>query len=481
MSCHNLSSPLTVSFINVCSLRRKVAEVSQFVSSRGIHVLGVAETWLNDTICDGEIAIPHFQLFRRDRDHHGGGVAFYCHESLHVHRRRDLENANLELIWIEIQAPGSKSILGCGYRPPSQTMDYWVSFANCVERVLEGPQASTILVGDFNVDMSDPSHHQTLHLKSLLSLLGLTNLVQAPTRVTSMSSKVIDLLLSSCPLSGKCEVIPLDISDHFAILARLPAFANFSHRKGSTRISRPIHRINWAAFNEDLQQELDTLSASWHTDSDIDLMVKDWYASIFCVLNAHAPLREVSCKVRRPCPWLTDELVDLVRNRNKLHRMLMKDQQNDVLRAEHKQARSAARKLDRRLKSLYFKKKCETSDQRKLWEVMNTVTGRSRTTQDPKASIDALSTVFGTVVTDPTRPHNLPLFSGPCDKHSLSSFADVSLCEVEALLASVDAHKAMGSDELPPVSAEAVCHGSSTQSFEDFFCFLVFWCCTQVL
>lgn len=397
------------------------------------------------------MAIPHFQIFRRDRDRHGGGVAFYCHESLHVRRRKDLESDNLELIWIEVQAPGSTSVLGCGYRPPSKPMDYWVSFANCIERAMEGRQASTILLGDFNVDMSDQSNHQSSHLKSLLSLLGLTNLVQAPTRVTSGSATLIDLLLSSCSLSGRCEVIPLDISDHFAVLARLSAFVNFSQRKSRTRLSRPMHRIDWAAFNEDLRQELSTLSASWWTETDVNVMIDDWYDTIFRVLEKHSPLREVRCKVRRPCPWLTDELVRLVRKRNKLHKMLMKDQQNDALRAEHKQARSAARRLDRRLKSLYFMEQCKTSDQRKLWRVINTVTGRSRITQDPKASIRDLSTVFGTVVTDPNRPATLPLLSGPMEEHSLSSFTDISLCEVEALLASVDIHKAMGSDELPPL------------------------------
>eukprot|EP00117_Sycon_ciliatum_P013466 scpid50246/ scgid14122/ len=81
---------------------------------------------------------------------------------------------------------------------------------------------------------------------------------------------------------------------------------------------------------------------------------------------------------RRPCPWVTDELVACVRERDRLHRLLMKNRCNDDLRSQHRTARAKARKLDRSLKNTYFIQQCQTSDQRKLWSVINTVVGRKK-------------------------------------------------------------------------------------------------------
>ena len=43
-------------------------------------------------------------------------------------------------------------------------------------------------------------------------------------------------------------------------------------------------------------------------------------------------------------------LVRLVRERNSLHKLLMRDPQNNALRSQHRQARAVARKEDRRLR-----------------------------------------------------------------------------------------------------------------------------------
>ena len=53
----------------------------------------------------------------------------------------------------------------------------------------------------------------------------------------------------------------------------------------------------------------------------------------------------------------------------------MKNRCNDDLRSQHRTARAKARKLDRSLNNtyMYFIQQCQTSDQRKLWSVINRV------------------------------------------------------------------------------------------------------------
>ena len=232
------------SFINVCCLQNKVDEEDAFLSKNSIQVLGVAETWLKPSITNGEVTIPNYKLYRKDRtSQEGGGVGIYYHNTLQVHRRPDLEN-ELELIWLEIVDQGYRTLLGCGYRPPEKPVIFWTA--------LNGQQDSTVLMGDFNVDYRNPSAPNARHLHNILTSFNLQNFVTSSTRITSTSSSMIDLLLSNNKIEGVCQIIPVDISDHHAILANLPSQRSNIARNRShlpCRLTRQLFRIDWDRFN----------------------------------------------------------------------------------------------------------------------------------------------------------------------------------------------------------------------------------------
>ena len=47
------------------------------VSLHKPDAIAIVETWLSPEIGDSEVAIPNYQLIRRDRDRHGGGIIVY--------------------------------------------------------------------------------------------------------------------------------------------------------------------------------------------------------------------------------------------------------------------------------------------------------------------------------------------------------------------------------------------------------------------
>ena len=445
----------SVGFLNVCSLRRKVAEIEDFISTRGVHILGVAETWLSADVTDREVNIPHFSVFRKDREgRQGGGVAFYCHTSLQVRRRRDLE-CELEMLWLEILAPGRPGnetvLLGCCYRPPSESAGYWDGLESNLETACSGPQTTTVLVGDFNVNFNDA--HAVTPLHHVLNQFNLRNHVTSPTRVTSSTATLLDLFLSTTPIQGVCETIHLDISDHSAILARLPISASH-HLKGQhLRKTRCLHKVDWNMFTCDLEKTLTTCDSVC-----VDVLASSLTAGIQTTLDKHAPLRERRRKSRRPCPWITDELVASVRERNRAHRLWLRDKTDQNLQEAHRSARSKARKLDRSLRNLYFTKRCDTSDQRQLWAVMNDVTGRQKTRKEPEAPLESLSKLFGDIVHDPMRPPELHIPHGPASASSFSTFQPVSVSDVAQCLQTVSPHKASGSDNIPGIVLQQCSH-----------------------
>lgn len=111
---------------------------------------------------------------------------------------------------------------------------------------------------------------------------------------------------------------------------------------------------------------------------------------------------------------------------------------------------AAARKLDRSLQNSDFIQECETTEHRKLWTIMNTVsvTDHKAVQQASEAPIATLSSAFGDIVHDAARSavHQVP--QGPLPQSALTSFQPVSMQNIEKCLVSVYPHKASGSDSM---------------------------------
>ena len=58
-----------------------------------IMVLGLSETWLDGNVNDGELQVPGYRMYRKDRSSgKGGGVMVYVSKGVKSLRRQDLEN-----------------------------------------------------------------------------------------------------------------------------------------------------------------------------------------------------------------------------------------------------------------------------------------------------------------------------------------------------------------------------------------------------
>ena len=85
-------------------------------------VICLSETWLDDSITDGEISIDGYCLVRRDRNRSGGGVCMYIRNDISFSPRIDLDIDGLEVLFCDILLPKSKPIvIGTCYRAPKQT------------------------------------------------------------------------------------------------------------------------------------------------------------------------------------------------------------------------------------------------------------------------------------------------------------------------------------------------------------------------
>ena len=95
-------SNLNIAHLNARSLLSIIDDVHLLLYNEHIDILGISETWLDETIADDEICPPHYSIIRRDQNRRGGGVAILLSDRVHYLPCSDINTGNIESVWIEL-------------------------------------------------------------------------------------------------------------------------------------------------------------------------------------------------------------------------------------------------------------------------------------------------------------------------------------------------------------------------------------------
>ena len=143
---------LVMAHLNVCSVKNKVHELNYLTQQNTIHILAVSETHLDVTVHDAEVSIDGYNIFRRDRNTHGGGIAIYIKNDFPATLCAEFMPNHLELLWVRVHLPHLKPILiGCCYRPPGTDTQYLDDLCDLIDRVSD-VNGEMFLLGDMNID-----------------------------------------------------------------------------------------------------------------------------------------------------------------------------------------------------------------------------------------------------------------------------------------------------------------------------------------
>ena len=71
----------------------------------------ISETHLDNTFDDTVVAIQGYNIYRKDRNANGGGVAIYNQNHIPIKLREDLMLNTVEVVWLQVHLPHLKPIL----------------------------------------------------------------------------------------------------------------------------------------------------------------------------------------------------------------------------------------------------------------------------------------------------------------------------------------------------------------------------------
>ena len=118
------------------------------------------------------------------------------------------------------------------YRPPDSRVEYNDRFEEFIDRLIE-ENKEFILLGDFNKDLLNVETDR--EWGNFTTSLGLTQLINEPTRVTNASQTIIDDIYTNTEENIQhVHVERLCLSDHYAV---------FCNRKNQSNIIENTHQI----------------------------------------------------------------------------------------------------------------------------------------------------------------------------------------------------------------------------------------------
>lgn len=304
----------------------KIAELADLSHCHNVDIVGVTETWLDDSVASTDFDMDGFQEPERlDRNRHGGGVMVYIANHLVYHRRRDLESNDVEIIWLEILLQNKKLYLGTAYRSPSQSSvtlvdNFFDRLGDMVSAIKQiSPTSTVIIQGDLNCPSNEwfqesttPTRYPGNRLAQFVDSYGLSQMVNSATYVTDAGTRSqLDVFIMDAPgLCLSCDTLP-----HILECAHLPVLAELSfrvvHDKPYMRTVYDYDITDWPLLNRLL---LDADFDECYIHADPKLVCSSWLTLFQSILFSNLQTRSIKVRPKNK-PWFSKEARLAVRSK----------------------------------------------------------------------------------------------------------------------------------------------------------------------
>ena len=302
-------------YFNARSIRNKIELLQAYAAEYSFDVVFITETWLNESITDGEIQLQNYNCFRQDRcGRTGGGVAIFVKKEIQGIRIEKIGQFQ-EALWYKIQDNGDSIIVGVVYRAPSTSFE---EDENLIGTLREMEKYKRVMVvGDFNFpDIKWQSlDADTREAKNFLQVIQ-DNFwyqhINQPTRVNN----ILDLLLTSEEEMVECIEIgeQLGTADHNCIMW------NCVVNRGCKEHIKEVldwKKADWAKMKHDYEQ------INWqdYTNVPLDNLWRDWLQMYNNHIQKYVPKKVFQNQKPAKPKWMTKKLKKLIRKKRKLWRI----------------------------------------------------------------------------------------------------------------------------------------------------------------
>ena len=380
------SNCISICHLNIRSAKKNLNQFESYLSllEHNFTVIGLSETWLDEDNCDlfNMNGYTFESVCRKERT--GGGVAICVKEGISYVVRKDLclSDDMIECIFIEITNESiginHNVVVAVIYRPPNTDMKIFNEKVIYLLDVLKKEKKICYLSGDFNIDcFKSEKHKGTADFLDIMYSHSYIPMITRPTRVTTKSASLIDNIYTNNlqgiqnTLSG---LLTTDITDHFAIFHVLRTLKD----KESDLFfwKRCLNTENKRKFSELISNErwIETLN-----NEEAQLSFTAFQAKLKNIYDSAFPKIKVKMRYSNRKPWLSDELREEIKKKNKLfakskrypsafNESLYTDYRNKVTRALRKAEKNHFNNLI----------EINKNNIKKTWNVIKTIINKNK-------------------------------------------------------------------------------------------------------
>jgi len=273
------------------------------------------------------------------------------------------------------------------YRPPSYPES---GFLEQLEAFLGVNSKSQInlLVGDINFDLLGNDRIPIQTYSNIMSSNGFISLINVPTRVTENSATCLDHIFLKSQNNTNISITPIVletfVTDHFSTVLEI----NFERQLGKeVQFESTVARVDYEGLKRELKSE------NWETvynSKDVDTAYNRFHNQLKHYIELCTSKIKIRSKNKKLKPWITAELIDSIKHRDKLKKRLRKFP-GEQLETEYKEYRNNLTKLIAHTKFNYYRSKLLDAGKntKKVWELIRDSIG------DRKNTIQHIEVVCG--------------------------------------------------------------------------------------
>ena len=294
--------------LNVRSLHPKFEEISRFVIASNFDIFIANETWLDSSFTDADLEIYNYNIFRRDRNRHGGGVCIYVKTHLKCNLVHGM-GINIESLWLSLCIDNENFIVGSIYRPPSSDSCYNEQMLDEIEK-LKNLCDNVILLGDLNCDCFKKNPTSSNLVSEIEDLFDMKQLIDEPTRETLTCSSLIDIILTTVPEKHEqTGVLKVSLSDHYCTQTILKSHPNPMKEKHNLVTYNDFKNFHLEGFVQDIRDTLQNLHQT--NCNNVCQLWESFKLKFLEICRKHVPLVQRRLK-RRYKPWVSHDIIQLM-------------------------------------------------------------------------------------------------------------------------------------------------------------------------
>ena len=358
------------------------------IESSEMDIFSLSETWLTSAIPDSLLTTTSYNVCRLDRSwksnpssldaKRGGGLACFIKKGVRFSETKysslNVSGPDLEMQWISISLDKVRPIIMINiYRPPQGNCEKACELLiDSFTRADYKDNTEFFVLGDFNVDYSDPKSKNYKELDFTSKSLGLKQLVKFPTRTSFrngvIKESIIDLIFTNSECTLNAQSMDFNISDHLTVMVTRKKI--WVKPDKITFRGRSYKDYDKEAFQENLLRD------SWdnfYTQTNPEILWELIRKAILHNIEPSCPLKSFTVPDAKE-PWITNEALEAIRDKDKL----LKKARVSKKASDWENARKARNRTGRQIENLRsdFLKNQQVenkSDPKKFWNSVSAV------------------------------------------------------------------------------------------------------------